>query len=116
MGYLGSCYYCGEKLDETSRVNTRFCSDDHRVKFHNDTRRVENLYKKARRAIEELRQYQGRSETMRDTLLAGDANAYLRRLIHDITDDNAYSAISCEKDKKPSGELGGRSKTDESLP
>lgn len=53
---IGHCEYCGEKLSNDGRVDTRFCSDEHRIKFHNDKRRVKNLYNKALKAITELQE------------------------------------------------------------
>lgn len=84
---LGKCEYCGEKLSNEARVDMRFCSDDHRAKFHNEKRRVKSLYKKALKAIDELSEY-----TTEKTMFTNDANDYLRRLILRLkTDEKSQS-------------------------
>jgi hypothetical protein len=72
---IGHCKFCGEKLSNDARVDLQFCSNEHRIKFHNQKRQVKNLLKKAMKAIEELEQI-GQS----DSVVARDANDAWRKL------------------------------------
>ena len=74
------CQYCGNELDEGERVDTRFCSDNHRIKFHNEVRRIRNLGKKAMDAIADLKAVAASNGHFKS-----DAQDCIRRIAMDIT-------------------------------
>jgi hypothetical protein len=79
---IGKCEYCGEKLPDDVRVDMKFCSDDHRVKFHNAKRGVMAAYNKAMKAIAQL-------ESMSDetNMIGRDAKMCLRQIKVQLTEE-----------------------------
>ena len=81
---MKQCWQCQKEFEPTGRIDTKFCCEAHRTKFNNDKRKIEALYKKALKAIDEL-QVAADSESR---FLNDDANSFLRRLAMIITDNS----------------------------
>lgn len=79
---IGRCEYCNEKLSNVARVDMRFCSDDCRVKFHNQKRSVKSAFNKASKAIADLQEMADKNSKY-----SWDAKDYLRRLFLQIKQD-----------------------------
>jgi predicted nucleic acid-binding Zn ribbon protein len=77
---IGHCQYCGNKLENDVRVDMRFCSDKHRIQYHNEARRIRNLGTKAMNAIELLKEIAASDERFKSV-----AQQCIRLIARDIT-------------------------------
>lgn len=55
--YYDFCSFCGADLDDIDydeRRPTRFCCEEHKVKYHNERRKIDRMKKRAYKAIADL--------------------------------------------------------------
>ena len=80
------CRYCDMPLDSVTPVNEQFCSDAHRLQYHNEKQHNRILLERAVKAIDELEQIAASK-----SLFSKAAQRYLkhlqRRLSPPVTDD-----------------------------